>query len=436
MEKTPAPHKRKSLFSPLKRETALVFLCLKPNRYSLNAILGAIEDDPDLLNMDIFLIEDVEALYRDMGEIVGQYKRVVVGLSFFSTQVWDIGVLVRRLRSAYPNVLYIAGGPHPSADPPGTLSLGFDIVVKGEGEETFPALLRAINRGEDPADIKGIVYNNSGPVFTGQRPPVDLDRYPPFSFRYKRIGPIEITRGCPNHCLFCQTPRLFGFHPRHRGVDQIVRYVRLLRDNNLRDIRFITPDAFSYGSPDGHGVNPSAIEALLSSVRGVMGREGRIFFGSFPSEVRPEHVTPETVALVVRYADNDNLIIGAQSGSQRILDRCRRGHGIEDIYNAVEHTLNAGLRPYVDFIFGLPGEEVEDVMETIRVIEDLVRMGAKIHTHTFMPLPGTPFAREAPGRVTQALEGVINRLTASGRAFGSWRHQAELASRLSKTCMP
>jgi B12-binding domain/radical SAM domain protein len=418
----------------LKGQTALVFPCPKPNRYSINALLGAIEADPALRDIEVFLVEEVEALHSCIGEIVGRYRKAIVGISFFSTQVRDVGGLISELRTSYPGVLYIAGGPHPSADPADTLGLGFDIVVKGEGEETLPALLRAIERGGDLARIKGIVYSDPEPVFTGPRPPVDLNRYPPFSFRHRRVGPIEITRGCPNHCLFCQTPRLFGHRPRHRGIHQIVEYVRLMRERNLRDIRFITPDAFSYGSPDGRTLTLSAIEALLGSVREVIGREGRIFFGSFPSEVRPEHVNSETVALVVRYADNDNLVIGAQSGSQRILERCRRGHGVEDIYQAVEHTLSAGLKPYVDFIFGLPGEEEEDIRETIRVMEDLVEMGARIHTHTFMPLPGTPFAHESPGRISQALEDVINRLTASGKAFGSWRHQYEIASRIPKTC--
>ena len=67
-------------------------------------------------------------------------------------------------------------------------------------------------------------------------------------------------------------------------------------------------------------------------------------------------MTKETLGLVLKYAANDNITMGAQSGSQKILDSCRRGHTIKDIYKAVELTLASNLKVNVDFIFGLPDE--------------------------------------------------------------------------------
>jgi radical SAM superfamily enzyme YgiQ (UPF0313 family) len=140
-------------------------------------------------------------------------------------------------------------------------------------------------------------------------------------------------------------------------------------------------------------------------------------------------VTPEAVALVRRYCGNDNLIVGAQSGSDRLLQELHRSHTVVDVYRAAETIVAAGLRPVVDLIFGLPGEEAEDVAATLRLMEDLVDMGAVLHTHTFMPLPGTPLEDAPPGEVDPALHTLLDRLASQGHQIGQWRKQEEIAQR-------
>jgi len=171
---------------------------------------------------------------------------------------------------------------------------------------------------------------------------------------------------------------------------------------------------------------------MSPNIRKIIDPNGRIFIGSFPSEVRPEHVTEETIELILKYGDNDNLIIGAQSGSQRILDLCHRGHTVEDVYRAVELTLKAGLKANVDFIFGLPGETEEDIRLTIKVMSDLVKMGARIHVHTFMPLPQTPFAKAPAGRINKSIQKIIRELTPKGIVYGDWREQERIAKKIAK----
>ncbi|MFN2224873.1 MAG: B12-binding domain-containing radical SAM protein, partial [Anaerolineae bacterium] len=149
----------------------------------------------------------------------------------------------------------------------------------------------------------------------------------------------------------------------------------------------------------------------------------------FPSEVGPETVTPEAVALVTRYCGNDNLIFGAQSGSDRLLRALHRRHTVADVYRAAGVILAAGLTPVVDVIFGLPGEEEEDLAATVRLMEDLAAMGAVLHTHTFMPLPGTPLEDAPPGAVDPTLHPLLDRLASQGHQVGQWRKQAEIARR-------
>jgi radical SAM superfamily enzyme YgiQ (UPF0313 family) len=156
--------------------------------------------------------------------------------SFATAQAEEVYAEVDRARSGGAvEAVYIAGGPHPSAMPEEALQ-HFDFVVIGEGEETLPELIRALERGLDPAAVKGIAYKNRGRVvFTGGRAPVDLDLYPPFS---RILSPVEISRGCPWGCTYCQTPRLFGFCMRHRSIETIEKYAR-----RHKDIRFTSPNS-------------------------------------------------------------------------------------------------------------------------------------------------------------------------------------------------
>jgi radical SAM superfamily enzyme YgiQ (UPF0313 family) len=172
------------------------------------------------------------------------------------------------------------------------------------------------------------------------------------------------------------------------------------------------------------------LRKLLESIKKIIKPKGRIFFGSFPSEVRPEHVNKETIELIKEYADNDNLVIGAQSGSPKILELSHRGHTVEDIYNAVEVITKAGLKAYVDFIFGLPYETEEDIKLTIKMLGDLIKMGARIHAHTFMPLPQTPFSKMPAGRISRELIKSLNRLIPKGLIFGNWREQEKIAKKI------
>ena len=246
--------------------------------------------------------------------------------------------------------------------------LGFDVAVVGEGEATLLDLLRTLAGGGDLSTVAGIAFRDAaGNVQrTVRREPIDLDAFPPFPLRRRRmVGPIEITRGCPFACGFCQTSHLLGMRPRHRSVETIVRYAAAIRERPHCDVRVITPNAFSYGSPDGRTLNLPALESLLAALRRTLRSDGRLFFGTFPSEVRPEHVTDETLALLKRFANNDYLIIGAQSGSERMLAHCHRGHGVAEVLTATARILAAGLQPHVDFLFGLPGETDDDLDETI-----------------------------------------------------------------------
>ncbi len=419
----------------MKKRIALVLYYNKYNKYSFNALIGALEQDKLVDVLEVFFIAKRYELIDRLGEIISTHDQVVLAISFFTTQLWEINEFIKLIRQRFANkILIIAGGPHPTGDPKGTLKMGVDVVVLGEGEETFIELMQKINNGEPFLNIKGIgiLKDDKEYLFTGKRIKIDLNKYAPFPVIYRKKGPIEITRGCPHACSFCQTSHIFGTLPRHRNIESIIKYVKMMKEEGLGHIRFVTPNAFSYGSLDGKTLNLRKLEELLSKVKNIIPPEGKIFLGSFPSEVRPEHVNEETIGLLLKYASNDNIVIGAQSGSQKILDRCNRAHTIEDIRSAVTLTVKSGLKAYVDFIFGLPGEDKEDIKQTIYLMEHLAKIGAKIHTHSFIPLPTTAFAMNPVHRIDKELLKAINILTAKGKSFGTWEAQEKIAKKVSR----
>lgn len=395
----------------------IVFYETKFNRYSINSLLGALEQRGllDFIDIEISSLISEQIKLRDAKDLMFCY-------SFCSPQIKEIEESLRKTREKFPEAVFVAGGPHPTARSKDTLNMGFDYVFAGEAEEIFPEFIEKIRKNS---------INQR--ILRGKK--VEISNYQSFSLRFKRFSPIEITRGCPFACKFCQTSYIFGTKPRHRSIESILFYVENFVKQGKRDLRFITPNAFCYGSKDGKTVNFTEIERLLKSIKQTY-KDVRIFFGTFPSEVRPEHVTSETLKLISQYVYNRNLTIGAQSGSERVLERLNRGHTVEDIYNAINTALNSGFSVNVDFIFGLPEETKTEQIETIKFIEKIIKLGytksalVKIHAHHFIPFPGTPFQNHRPSKLTKELTGFLGKLYNLKNIFGQWHLQKRYSENL------
>ncbi len=416
------------------RKYAVVLYYCRGNRYSVNALLASIDCSK---LYDIYVIENLENIPKFLKYLENRYYRIVIGFSFstymlINNNFLDTIKLINKVKG--DNVLSIAGGPHPTGDPLGTIrSLGFDVAVIGEGEETFYELVEAYFTNGDLFNVKGIVVSDNGEYrFTGRREPVDLDNYPPFPYWRYLVGPIEITRGCPYGCFFCQVSYMHGFKPRHRSVDNIAYYAGVLGRIGYRDLRFITPNGLGYGlTSRSREARLELLEELFNSLKRVIDKYGmKLFYGTFPSEVRPEHLSLEVAKILRRYVYNREIIIGAQTGSNELLKKINRGHSVEDVFNAVDNALKAGFKPCVDFIFGLPGEEKEDLLETMDVIRKLVVRKTRIHLHVFLPLPGSPYASKKPGSVPDWVRREIAKIIGRGFGYGQWVRQERLARRI------
>ena len=146
--------------------------------------------------------------------------------------------------------------------------------------------------------------------------------------------------------------------------------------------------------------------------------------------MRPEFVTKPILEMMRTYVANDTLQIGLQSASDKVLEHSNRHHTVREGLNAVEVALDCGFTPHVDMIFGLPGEKRKELDDTIDMCQALSAMGAKVHGHVFMPLPGSAFENMPPGRLDQHSRSMLGELSRRGVLTGSWSSQEGLAARL------
>ncbi|MBU1412234.1 TIGR04013 family B12-binding domain/radical SAM domain-containing protein [Myxococcota bacterium] len=337
----------------------------------------------------------------------------VLAYSFTTIDLDTVIAELKTVREQNPRPLLIAGGAHPSADPEGCLRLGFDVVFVGEAELTLPAFLAAWSQDPRRSALPagGIVVPDA---------PYDLDAEPHADADTDEFPFLEISRGCPHACAFCQTPQLFGQRMRFRSPATAAAGVACAVARGHRRIRCLTTDAFSYG-----GGPPEKVARSLDALTGACRSAGAdyLMLGSFPSEVRPERVAPELLEVLARRCANPTVVVGVQSGSDAVLAAMRRGHTVEHSARAVRFIQEAGLVPHVDLLFGFPGETPADRRASLSFADWVLSYPrGRLHLHVYLPLPGTPAWPAVPEALEPAFVSRLRDLMATGRVDGYWDH--------------
>jgi len=407
----------------------LFFSAHPSSRYSLAALVGAIETDHRLSEL---AVEAPTKISTKMIQKSVTSGTTIIAHSVMSTQANRVYREVRDVREKFgESIIIVGGGAHASARPLELLENGFDYVIVGEGERTFPDLLRYLMNDKDPVEILGVVGKTTeGCPKPKDLEPVNLDAHPPFALGMNIVGPIEVTRGCPYTCKFCCTPFLTGGRVRNRSIDSVIHWLtRAVENRGFNRTWFLSPNALSYGGR-GRSLEAEKIEDLLKSATKIEGLD-EIYFGAFPSEIRPEFVTGEVLEMMQVYVANKTLQIGLQSSSDRVLKLANRHHTVKEGLTAIDTILDNGFIPHVDMIFGLPGETQKELRESIDLCYSLAEMGAKTHGHVFMPLPGSAFENEAPGRLDSESRKLLGELSRKKLLTGSWSAQEAMAEDLS-----
>lgn len=274
------------------------------------------------------------------------------------------------------------------------LEKGADYCLLGEGEETLLELLNQLS-GKSEAKLESILgLAHQSPVsnlqFSNPRRPdiTDLDKLPFPAWDLVDVGKYRsiwlerhgyfsmnmvTTRGCPYHCNWCAKP-IWGQRYNSRSPENVVAEMKWLKENFAPDHIWFADDIL--------GLKPKWIErfaALLQEADAVI---------PFKCLQRADLVTEKTASALAK-AGCRTVWIGAESGSQRILDAMEKGDKVEDIYNAARLLRANGIEVGFFLQFGYPGETWTDVQKTLKMVRECAP--DDIGVSVSYPLPGTKF---------------------------------------------
>jgi B12-binding domain/radical SAM domain protein len=385
----------------------------RESRYTWPVLIGALE------RRDLSRPVRWVAGTADLADLGAAGGSVALCYSVLTPNIGRIPAEVRKVRGLLKDrLLLIAGGAHATADPVGTLKLGFDVVFEGEADRTFPALIERLSEG-DWETVRGArIRDETGPF--------DINEGQPFTLRENVFAPQELTRGCFYGCRFCAISCVFPQKVRHLAVFRLREFLVESQKRKYRNIFFITPNALAYGASRPGEINYDALEDLLETLQDL--GISPINLGIFPSEVRPDYVNERSAGLLRRYCRNRKIVLGCQSGSDRVLRLMGRGHGAEEVMRSTQLLAQAGFVPHCDLLFCIPGETDEDRAATrSSVLQMINRFGAVFHAHCFMPFPGTAFWGKEPEPLDSKTRDFLTQLEREGRLDGWWREQEAAA---------
>ena len=358
----------------------------------LSAILREAGADVECCDERVCTEAEVQA-YIDRAEILG--------LSALTPHVNRAIRYAQQAKAANPDVITIMGGPHATVDVDTFLDSGaIDYVIGGEAEDSIVDFVRGIDQGrEGLTKVPGIAFDKAdGSRHTNPQPPLikDLDRVPfpawsdlPFE-RYahmnkERLFYIFTSRGCPFRCVFCQK-ELTGRGFRTRSVENILDELQEIHDKYTPGNVLFIDELFTCQK-----------KRVYEICEGIIARGLKL---NMSCETRVDMIDYD-MARTMKRAGFNRMYFGVESGSQRSLDTLVKDYKAEKVVEALKITRRAGIWTKVFLIVGTPGETMEDIDETARVMR--AGMPDRIRTSLFNPLTATASFEQFKDRIDPTL---------------------------------
>lgn len=321
-------------------------------------------------------------------DIVGIYTNLMTRLNVLR--------LIRFIRSSdqLRNTRIILGGPEVRYSAEKLIRAGADFIVNGEGEQTMLELTRHLLSGQSGfGHIKGIVFEQDGQIITNpeREKMKDLDELP-FPARGKvdmqlyfdawksKHGQSAISvstmRGCPYTCRWCSRA-VYGQSYRRRSPQKVVEELAQIQRNYKVDTVWFVDDVFTVS------------HKWLHEFRDRLAESGHKF--SYECITRADRMNEEVISLL-KETGCFRVWIGAESGSQRIIDAMDRRVDVAQVREMIIKSRKAGLQAGTFIMVGYPGETEADIRETLEHLK-ISEPDQYTITVTY-PIRGTPLFEE------------------------------------------
>lgn len=345
----------------------------------------------------IVKITDIDADKVTEQEFIKTLKTEDYGLIGITTvtPIFNEAIYLSKLIKDNSDAFTVLGGIHVSAMPEESMKFdSVDFVIKGEGERTIVELIDYLEGRRELESVDGIYYRQNGKISKNKDRELifNLDELPfPARHLYNSqnytypdtlatpVFPIITSRGCPARCTYCAANCIFQRKFRTRTPENIVNEIELLvRKFKAREIH-IWDDNFAL------------IKSRVIRIKDEMKRRNLRLKFAIPDGIRIDCVD-EDILKALKEMGTYSIAFGIESGSQRTLDRVKKGIKLECIAEVFKLTRKLGIEIWAFFIIGLPDEDETRIRETIDFAKKINPNIAKFHI--LKPYPGTEVYEE------------------------------------------
>lgn len=332
-------------------------------------------------------------LERSRPPLVGIYGNLLTRRQVLRIARWS------RLQGA----AVVLGGPEPASYAREYLMRGADVVVAGEGEQTLESLLR-LRRGaglvaERLVEIPGIHFlNRSGELISTpprghiqdldslpfpDREAIDLELYLECWRERHGEGAVSLitSRGCPYTCTWC-SHGVFGYSYRSRSPGNVADEIEWIRERYQPELLWFADDVFT--------LNWNWLGAFAREL------EERDLRMPFETITREDRVNEEIAKTLGRMGCR-RIWIGAESGSQRILDAMQRRTNVSRVSQVIQLLRREGIQTGLFIMLGYEGEDEETLQETLDLLK-AARPDTFLTTVAY-PIKGTPYYQSVEERI-------------------------------------
>ncbi|NNT71332.1 B12-binding domain-containing radical SAM protein [Flavobacterium sp. IMCC34852] len=309
--------------------------------------------------------------------------------------------LIKILKSETYNFPKIAlGGPDVTYNVENYLKAGADFLIIGEGEETTFELYNAIINQGDFHQVNGIAFLENDQIIqtTARTKFKELDELPlpnreainmqNYLDTWKNNHgqssmTISTQRGCPYTCKWCSTA-VYGQSYRRRPANQVAEEMKMLKEKYKPDALWFVDDVFTVSH-----------KWLIAFREEVLKQDAII---PFECITRAERLNDEILQLL-KDVGCFRIWIGAESGSQTIIDAMDRRVDVNQVKKVIQDTNAMGIETGTFIMLGYPGETEEDISETIQYLKEA---NPTLYTITIAyPIKGTSLYNEIEHKITQ-----------------------------------
>ena len=350
--------------------------------YTMPLALMAIASALDRDKIDVVIVDGRLENDPIAAVIAAARSAVCVGVTVLTgAPIHDALAVSRAIKSAYPTMPIVWGGWHPSLFASECLDEpAVDIVVSGQGEDTFRNIVDRLIAGEPVAGTQSAPLKDLNAFPAHDYSLIPVERF--FALKGSRQIDYISSQGCRFRCAFCADPAVFNRGWTGLEPERIAEEIAFLDQRySVDDVAFQDETFFTHAQR----VNALADEFLKRNLS--------ITWTATLRADQACRLGDELFAKVVR-SGLRRVMVGVESGSQEMLDSLHKDMKLEQVRVTADMCTRHGVGAIFNFIVGFPGESEQSMQATLALAKELRRSNPDFETPIFYyrPYPGNPMA--------------------------------------------